>query len=249
MERYYKPSNKSSKRSEKNRELYREMYGIDDVATYSNIEAVAPLDKTNEIDITKIKKMLKSREDYKRQRDYQDVLKVKNEKELPSLEPKLEQTKNYDIKEELEKLNSVKKETAYHTLDDTSYQILKQLKIKKQLKEKQKEESYQEKLERKQENTAILNQLNDEQLSLDMFSSLASSGNTVVDNKTITSLLEEAKKIDNSFYTSSLDIDRKDFEGLYDSSNFEGGMKRKIKWVAISIAIGILLLVLILIIT
>ena len=77
MERYYKPSNKSSKRSEKNRELYREMYGIDDVATYSNIEAVAPLDKTNEIDITKIKKMLKSREDYKRQRDYQDVLKVK----------------------------------------------------------------------------------------------------------------------------------------------------------------------------
>ena len=56
------------------------MYGIDDVATYSNIEAVAPLDKTNEIDITKIKKMLKSREDYKRQRDYQDVLKVKNEK-------------------------------------------------------------------------------------------------------------------------------------------------------------------------
>ena len=225
------------------------MYGIDDVATYSNIEAVAPLDKTNEIDITKIKKMLKSREDYKRQRDYQDVLKVKNEKELPSLEPKLEQTKNYDIKEELEKLNSVKKETAYHTLDDTSYQILKQLKIKKQLKEKQKEESYQEKLERKQENTAILNQLNDEQLSLDMFSSLASSGNTVVDNKTITSLLEEAKKIDNSFYTSSLDIDRKDFEGLYDSSNFEGGMKRKIKWVAISIAIGILLLVLILIIT
>ncbi len=262
MERYYKPSNKSSKRSEKNRELYREMYGIDDVATYSNIEAVAPLDKTNEIDITKIKKMLKSREDYKRQRDYQDVLKVKNEKELPSLEPKLEQTKNYDIKEELEKLNSVKKETAYHTLDDTSYQILKQLKIKKQLKEKQKEESYQEKLERKQENTAMLNQLNDEQLSLDMFSSLASSGNTVVDNKTITSLLEEAKKIDekkrldreekkidNSFYTSSLDIDRKDFEGLYDSSNFEGGMKRKIKWVAISIAIGILLLVLILIIT
>ena len=139
----------------------------------------------------------------------------------------MEQTKNYDIKEELEKLNTTKKEAAYHTLDDTSYQILKQLKIKKELKEKGKEELYREKLEKKLENTAVLNQLNDEQLSLNMFADLASSGNTVVDNKTITSLLEEAKKIDekkrhdneekkidNSFYTSSLDIDRKDFEGL-----------------------------------
>lgn len=261
MERYYKPSNKSSKRSEKNRELYRDMYGIDDVATYSNIEAVAPLDKTNEIDLTKVKKMLKSREAYKRQREYQDVLKLKREKEFPSFEPKLEQTKNYDIKEELEKLNTTKKEAAYHTLDDTSYQILKQLKIKKELKEKGKEELYREKLEKKLENTAVLNQLNDEQLSLNMFADLASSGNTVVDNKTITSLLEEAKKIDekkrhdneekkidNSFYTSSLDIDRKDFEGLYDSNNFEGGIRRKIKWVAVGIVIAIAIFVFILLI-
>ena len=261
MERYYRSSNKSSKRSEKNRELYQDMYGIDDVAIYSNIEAVAPLDKTNEIDLTKVKKMLQSREDYKRQREYADVLNLKRKNDLPSFEPKLEQTKNYDIKEELEKLNVEKKETAYHTLDDTSYQILKQLKIKKDLKEQGKEELYREQLEKKLENTAMLNQLNDEQLSLNMFEDLASSGNTVVDNKTITSLLEEAKridekkqhdseekKIDNSFYTSSLDIDKKDFEGLYDSSNFEGSMRRKIKWVAIGIAIGIVILVIILLI-
>ncbi len=261
MERYYKASNKTSRRSEKNRELYQDMYSIDDVVEYSNIEAVAPLEKTNEIDITKVKKMLKSREDYKKQREYQDILKLKQEKETPAFEAKLEQTKNYDIKEELEKLNTTKKETAYHTLDDTSYKILKQLKIKKELESQGKEEElYKEQLVKKLENTAMLNQLNDEQLSLNMFEDLASSGNTVVDNKTITSLLEEAKKIDekkkrdneerkidNSFYTSSLDIDSKDFEGLYDSTNFTMSTKRKIKYVIIGILIAIVLLVIFLI--
>ena len=66
MEKYYSSQPETTKRSQRNQSLYREIY---DLGEYSNIEAVATLDRTNEIDITKIKDMLKNREDYKRQKE------------------------------------------------------------------------------------------------------------------------------------------------------------------------------------
>lgn len=261
MERYYRTNKKASKRSEKNRELYDEVYTIDDIEEYSNIEAVAPLEKTNEIDITKIKNMLKSREDYKRQREYQKILKTNLEKKEQIQEPRLNQTKSYDIKEELEKVNTRKKDSAYHTLDDTSYQILKQLKINKEREIKNGVEEPTN-IKSKLDNTAVLRNLNDEQLSLNMFEDLASSGKTMTSAKTsITSLLEEAKKIDeknqrekeekkidNSFYTSSLNMDSKDFEGLYDKSNFQMTTRSKIKFITIGICLLLFLLIIIMVI-
>lgn len=260
MERYYKANAKTSKRSEKNKELYYAVSGIDDVVEYSNIEAVAPLDKTNEIDITKIKKMLQSREDYKRQREYQNSIgNRKIEEPVRELEP--EPIRSYDIKEELEKINVSKTEPTYRTLDDTSYKVLKQLKINK-TGQKEKIFDEEEKNEQTLVNTRMLKELNDEQLSLNMFEDLASSSKTEVKDKTsITALLEEAKridekkqkereekKIDNSFYTSSLNIDRKDFEGLYDKSNFIITSNQKIKIVAIGIALVSILIIIFMII-
>lgn len=256
MERYYKTNTKSSKRSEKNKNLYYDMNEIDEIKTYSNIEAVAPLDKTNEIDITKIKKMLKSREDYKRQRDFQNRFEKRKQGEDSIHEIQPERIRNYDIKEELEKINTVKTEPSYRTLDDTSYQVLKQLKIKK---ENQNREMFSEEEKKEQTlvNTRMLKNLNDEQLSLNMFEDLVSS-NTMTNNRTsITSLLEEAKKIDekkqkereekkidNSFYTSSLNMDRKDFEGLYDKSNFTISSNKKMKMMLIGIPCAIAFLIL-----
>ncbi len=248
MERYYKTNKKVSKRSEKNRELYDEVYTIDDVEEYSNIAAVAPLDKTNEIDISKIKKMLKSREDYKRQREYQRILDERKNESISVNEEKTEQTRSYDIKDELEKINTGKTNSAYHTLDDTSYQILKQLKIDR---ERKKEEQVEPSLNKKDilSNTAMLRSLDDEQLSLNMFADLASPEKAASTIKTsITSLLEEAKRIDeknqrekeekkmdNSFYTSSLNMDSKDFEGLYDKNDFNINLDKKKKLLLIGI--------------
>lgn len=256
MERYYKPSTKVSKRSEKNKNLYYDKNEIDEIKTYSNIEAVAPLDKTNEIDITKIKKMLKSREDYKRQREYQSHFEKRKQMEEPIHEVQPERIRNYDIKEELEKISTTNTGPSYRTLDDTSYQVLKQLKIKKENQSREIPND-EEKEEQTLVNTRMLKNLNDEQLSLNMFEDLASS-KTIGNNRTsITSLLEEAKKIDeknqkekeekkidNSFYTSSLNMDRKDFEGLYDKSNFTISSDKKMKMMLIGIPCAIALLIL-----
>ena len=49
MEKYYRQQLEVTRRSQRNQNLYREIY---DLGEYSNIEAVATLDRTNEIDIT-----------------------------------------------------------------------------------------------------------------------------------------------------------------------------------------------------
>jgi hypothetical protein len=89
-----------------------------------------------------------------------------------------------------------------------------------------------------------------------MLEELASTGNTVVDNKnSIEELLKEAKeleqkseevtktKLDNSFYTSSLDFDRKDFEDLYDDDvkKKKGNLNIKITVLVIVIVISIII--------
>ena len=70
MERYYRAKDGVKKRSQLNQNLYREIY---DIGEYSNIEGIAEIDKNNEIDITKVKKMLKNREDYNNQKEYRKL--------------------------------------------------------------------------------------------------------------------------------------------------------------------------------
>ena len=70
MDRYYKTEIVSRERSSKNKSLYKE---IDELDNYSNIEGVANIENSNEIDISKVREMLKRRDDYKKQRRYSDV--------------------------------------------------------------------------------------------------------------------------------------------------------------------------------
>ena len=134
MERYYK-ANSPKKRSQLNQSLYRDIY---EDCEYSNIEGVAMIDKNNEIDITKVKKMLKNREDYKRQKEYRNLITKKEEvKENMSTEfINDDDKKSYDImdvlKEAKEKNDDL--DDRYLSLDNTNYKILKELKIEKESK-------------------------------------------------------------------------------------------------------------------
>ena len=56
MEKYYKSSSKVSSRCLKNEELYRTIY---DASEYTNIEGIASIEKTNQIDLTQIQEFLK----------------------------------------------------------------------------------------------------------------------------------------------------------------------------------------------
>ena len=99
MERYYKATNRTSKRSERNQDLYRDIY---EDGEYSNIEGIATIEKSNEVDITKIKNMLKNREEYQRQREVRQMMtRPTVVEESPTSE--LETEKNYDIRDVLVK--------------------------------------------------------------------------------------------------------------------------------------------------
>ena len=70
MDRY----RQKEERSTKNESLYRR---IQDSSSYSNIEGIAEYDKTNEIDITRVKAMLQNRENYQKQKQVGAVMSLK----------------------------------------------------------------------------------------------------------------------------------------------------------------------------
>lgn len=246
MERYYKPTNRTSKRSERNQDLYREIY---EDGEYSNIEGIATIEKSNEVDITKIKNMLKNREQYQKQRQFRQMIKepiVTQREDIPTLEAE----KNYDIRDILDKAkNSKKVEEKYHRLDNTGYNILKNLKEKSKTKDYEQNELRE--LIDTITNNSELNQLATRELSLDMFDDLKSEDNTLVENKdSIRALLEEAKQeelakneergeMDKSFYTSSLNFGDDDFEQLKETTKLK--LKPNVVKTGLSIIIGIVI--------
>ena len=215
MDRYYKVEEKTKRRTSQNQELYQKIY---DMGEYSNIEGIATIDKSNEVDITKVKNMLKNREEYQKQKD----LKFNKEVETPKVEEiEVEDDRSYDIRDILKKAKINKPETEeYKSLDNINYQIIKELKEKNMKKE---EENELKEMIDTISNTSKLNKLSDQELGLDMFSDLKSENNTIADKEAIRKILDEVKKektselktdIDKSFFTSSLNFGKKDFEKL-----------------------------------
>ena len=245
MERYYKPSKEVTRRTDMNRELYHKIYETNE---YSNIEGIATLDTSNEIDITKVKKMLQNREDYKKQKDLRSILYKEKENVVEVKNEEPEEEKNYDISEILNKAKSKKKpDDKYRSLGNTNYDILKSLRVKGE----EYKEAKASALEQTLVDTSVLKNLKDNDLSLDLFEDLKSNNTNVIGAKdTIHQLLEEAKaeekkkkeaekkpELDTSFFTSSMSFGKKDFEDAKEN------MKKKPhkKWVK-NIIIGILIL-------
>lgn len=244
MERYYKPEEKSAKRTQMNQELYRKIY---ETNGYSNIEGIATIDKANEIDIAKVKNMLKNRESYQKQRDLRSIL-YKDEPviETTTYENIEEENRSYDISDILNKAKTEKKpDDKYRSLGNTNYDILKSLRVKNQ-----REEELEDKIEQTLVNTRVLKGLNDSDLSLDLFDDLKSNNTTVIEAKdAIHQLLEEAKKeekkkenekkpeLDTTFFTSSLGLNKKDFEDT--DSNIH--QKKNNIWIK-KIILGVLIL-------
>ena len=105
MDRY---SNETSirGRSDRNKSLYRQ---IEDLDSYTNIEGVATIEKTNEIDISKVKEMLKDRKSYKKHRELRGIIKEEEKKEEPVIE-RQEENRSYDINDIFSKLKEEPKE-------------------------------------------------------------------------------------------------------------------------------------------
>lgn len=243
MERYYKDELVSEGRSSRNKDLYKQ---IEDLDAYSNIESVVSIENTNEIEISKVKEMIRDRESYKKQKELNRILNI--EKEEPAQEKKqekkIEEEKNYDINSILTKAKeSDPKKEEYHSLGESQYKFLKSLnkkgkdcdleKEEEELKElintitsktslnNLKEVVENEKKEVVNDEEKINTELDDDDVGL--LDDLKS--NTMIgDASSIKKLISEEKDLkiddtgtmDKTFLTTSMGFTQKDFEEFKD---------------------------------
>lgn len=217
MERYYKKNNNSS-RTNRNKRLYNSIYSY---GKYSNIEGIASIDNTNEIDITKIKEMLDNREKYQTERKYRRLTNQEDIKTEPIAQKRYtEEEKNYDIMDVLSKAKENKQpDDKERVLSKTSYNVLKNLNLKEEINTD--DEDLKEMIQTIT-NTSMLNKMDDADLASDMFSDLkATNDDTKVSNvKDFKELINENKQkeqtMDNSFFTSSIKLKKGDFVNYKD---------------------------------
>ena len=180
-------------RSVRNQDIYKQ---LEELGTYTNIEGIANIEDSNEIDISKIKEMLNNRENYQKQKKYKELLN--NEEKVENLQKDIEEIeKKYDIKDVLSDAlkNRNVMENDNHKIELSKYEIIKEL-IDKKNKEEQKED-----------------------LSDNLLDDLI--GGKTENEKTIKQVIEEAKNeqeleetMDKSFFTNSLNLTNSDFENL-----------------------------------
>ncbi len=220
MERYYKTNNRVKSRAIKNADLYKTIY---DVGEYTNIEGIASIEKTNQIDLEQIRQLLKSVEpkENTQTRETPTYSKESAKKFTTSIIDNEE--KSYDIRDVLNKAKTERGETNndYRQLDNTQHNILKKIKIDEPIEEQELKE-----LIHTITNTSMLNKMEDRELSLNLLSSLQSSEHTMANES---KMIEENKnkyatskcdtlidEIDKSFFTSSMNFSEEDFEDLED---------------------------------
>ena len=239
MDRYYKMNNEARKRSHRNESLYDTIY--DDITEYSNVEGIARIEKTNEIDINRIREMLKEEEAKKRQKMERPTFK--KEVELPKYDIMSDnkEDRNYDIRDILVKAKKEKTDEEndkYRDLKNTQYNILKKIKLDDNIDKnlyQEKNDSLKELIETVVQNNQELGNLNDSELSLDLLDDLKSehTNTATVSKSSIRKILEEEKEklkekndtkedlreLDKSFFTSSLNFSDEDVDELKELSS------------------------------
>ena len=247
MDRYYKSELVTHERSSKNKNLYEKIQELDN---YSNIEGVANIENSNEIDISKVKEMLNKRENYNNKNRYDNILNSK--KSDSEMEETLDETRSYDINSVLNKVRQNSSKEKYRSLDDEQYEELKNIKNKHNLIDFQKEEDELKELIEtlhafqppKFKDTAKTMIKSDDDVGLldDL-----KSDTMVGDASSIKSILEEEKKsvpeekdeIDKSFYSKSFGFTSSDFEELKDMNH---KIKKGNKFIIILLVVLILLI-------
>lgn len=237
MDRYYKSELINTGRSDKNKSLYKQ---IENLESYTNIEGVATIEKTNEIDVSKVKEMLNNRENYKKQKELKKIINNEEEKkEIEEEQENLEQQKNYDINDIIQKMKNgiSKEETKYRSLDDEKYKTLNDL--NKTNNNNIKDEDLKELINTIVDNDALngISQDDDvgllDELKSNTIVGTASSIKKIIDEEK-EKKLEQSSEFDSSFYTSSFGFTQRDFEEL---KNINHGIKKGNKFIMVLLII------------
>ena len=234
MERYYKRETQGNSRTKRNTRLYNSIYSY---GKYSNIEGIASIDNTNEIDITKVKQMLDNREKYQAERRYRKLINEEEKiQELPKIQKKYDDSdRTYDIMDVLSKAREKKTpDDKERVLSKTSYDVLKNLDLKRNTNRRDYYDD--DELVQTISSANALNKLDDVDLAASMFSDLQGQNENTqvgkIDN--IQDLIKENRNydkkeqtMDNSFFTSDLKLKKKDFTA-YDEDDKKGSVLKTI---------------------
>lgn len=205
-------------RTAKNEELYKNIYADRE---YSNIEGIASISKSNEIDLVKLKEMLKRKEE-REERKYRTA----EIEPIQKLEEEIEKQKEYDINEVIDKAKKENREDNRHrSLKSVDLDFLKSLDMQ-DIKGLEEKEELHEQIQNLT-STNILNKLGDKELSLEMLSELKPTGNTVMDTEgnlkeaieKERNEIEEKKVEETAFFTTNNLFKKEDFESLGEISD------------------------------
>lgn len=214
MDRYYNET-EQKERTTKNQKLYDTVYNMEP------LNVVGTIDNLNEIDLKELDGTYKTREEYRKLKEYKKVLNQTNDRyssdyeNLDDVEEKV-----YDINSILEKAKTERgiedPEDKYRKLKNTQYNILSNLNIDDYNLEEEKapEEKLKELIHtitmKKAEYTSTENSDDSDHLLDD----LMPTSNTVVTEAVSSQLTtnEVEGDIDKSFYSSSYDFSKEDFE-------------------------------------
>ena len=236
MEKYYNKNEEFVGRTAKNESLYSQK----DYSVYSSNETI--IDTNNEIDITKLKNIIQSREDYQRAKSYRNMLNDKkfDYDDIPIEEDNYEE-KNYDINALLKKVkeekDTIEEKDKIRKLRNTQYDILSNLDIKSK-KDKKTDSIEQQKEDLKDLiNSITHNNINNKETDNDedplgLLSDLKATSKvleTPINNDDVVpaqkNIIEEqinqqnqkeVKEDETSFYSDSFTFSKRDFEGLSD---------------------------------
>ena len=224
MEKYYH-NDKIPSRTKKNASLYDELY---DNVKYSNVEGIANIASSNEIDIRKIKKLISEKEN-----DRLDTAFVRKTVVCNNDNDEVLEEKNYDLKVVLDdaKKSRPKEEKERYV------QNFKNSNFLEKLNELNASDVKMDDLT----NIATLSSLGDNELSLDLLDSLKSNDNTFIGNlDERTKKEEETEEIDSSFYTAGMHFSKDDFEEL---DGINKNIKKNNIWITILVFIILVIVI------
>ena len=193
-ERYQFEQDASKSRVARNQELYERIYSDTD-SYFQNNDKPSSIERTNEIDIEKVKELLKGREFYRREMKMREI-NMGNPEKKEDVQPKEDvEEKNYDINAYLDKASSEREAEPYHKINP---EMLKQVET--------------EEVEEPEPTPEELKEMGTTALSLDMFSELSNTSEVdeIDESDDDTDELVATITETNAFFIDSVKLDVED---------------------------------------
>ncbi len=209
MEKYYHEDLSQFERTKKNQNLYKEVYGYDD-------EEFIPIpDNSDVIDANSLKKMVKSRGEYQKLKEY-ELVKLKPVEEEPAQQT---EKRVYDINKLLDKAKEENSKIKSMTYDDIKKDHNFLTELQPAMEEEETDSSDEVKITevkyhtKKISNDPVVNQIiSTNSLPLEILTDLKPTEDTIVSEP----ILEQTRKLEldnqgKTFYSGSYTFSKKDF--------------------------------------